>query len=247
MVTPHLTIAAADNTAWVTLAHVAGVHGILTGLGVASGPDYHHFRVAIDGTTLGADFLAGTGVAGHVNNGLNVGLPFSQELTVDARDSPEPSSITRYWVAYVTGNRGPAEVTNRVDVVAGSRYLYRVARYERGEGETHVIESLIGPARTARIRLVNDTVRLEDWSRDSGGYVQLLGDAELANASGEVLERLSQFTGLIRMAGRHSILAEASFGEDPSRQPVKLPVPGEYSVATVLPDYSNIPAFFTAL
>jgi hypothetical protein len=244
--TPHLTIAAADNTAWVMLAHVTGTRGILTGLGVAGGPDYHHFRVTIDGMIIGDDFLLGTGVAGHVNNGLGVGLPFSHELVVEARDSPEPSAITRYWVAYVTDSHALAEVRNRVDEVAGQRYLYKVAHYEREEQETHVIESLIGPARTARIQLAEDTVRLEDWSRDRGGYVQLHGDLELADASGEPLERPGQFIGAIRLAGRHSILAEASFDKDATRR-AQLPVPGEYSVATVLPNYSNIPAFFTVL
>lgn len=49
MATPHLTIAAADNTSWVPLARVSGVRGMLTGLGVAGGSDYHELSVEIDG------------------------------------------------------------------------------------------------------------------------------------------------------------------------------------------------------
>jgi hypothetical protein len=244
--TPHLVAAAADSRQWVRLVHVKGDSGTLTGLGVAGGPDYHHFKVGIDGSTLTADFLAGTGAAaGHVNNGIGVGLPFAGELTVHARDEPAPSAITRYWVAYVTDHSEQVDESWHTESVEGKEYAYRTQVYRKPDGETYVVDSLVGPRHAAHIRLARDWVRLEDYSRGEGGRVWL--GAEVLRVGPETEDSASPTGAVVRVAGRQSIVSEVRLAGIEEPVPVEIPAPGEYSIAAALDGYANVPAFFTVL
>jgi len=247
--TPHVHIAPADSLEWRQLAKVDDESGTLTALGVAGGSDYHYFQVEIDDRIVADDFLAGTGVTGHVNNGIGVALPFARKLIVRVKDEPAPSAITRFWVAYVTANSEPIDKSTYIERVGEKEYRYQRLTYARADKSQYVIDSLIGPRRIALIRLDTDSVRLEQWSPGEGGYVRLGGEVILTDTETGEEERPDRVSAVIRVTGRQTILTESRLGQASRRQPeqVFLPAPGEYSIATTLANYSNVPAFFTAL
>jgi hypothetical protein len=250
MPTPHIAIATADSLAWISLVRHKGDGGTLTALGVAGGPDYHHFDVKLDGVAIVVDeFLAGTGTSAHVNNGLGVALPFSSELTVDIRDDPSPSPITKFWVAYVTDHSKPVEQSTYTEYVDDKEYRYRVLTYRRDGESTYTSVNLIGPRMIARMRLDEDTVRLLDWSRQEGGHAALTGVVVLSDTeTGETIEPEVSAVAEIRLAGRSTVISTTEvFPSRRSVLEVSLPAPGDYSIATALRGYSNIPAFFTAI
>ena len=243
--TPHVVAATADSLDWVRLLHVKGDSGMLTALGVAGGPDYHYFRVGIDGSAVTEDFLAGTGMAEHVNNGIGVALPFAGELVVHARDEPVPSAVTKYWVAYVTDHSEQVDESSYFERVEGKEYEYRTQVYRKPDGETYVIDSLVGPRHSAHIRLARDCVKLEDYSRGKGGRIRL--GAEVLRTGAEVEDSASPTDAVVRVAGRRELVAEVRLAGIEEPVPVEIPAPGEYSIAATLDGHSNVPAFFTVL
>lgn len=248
MSTPYLAVAAADSVTWVTLASVSGDSGTLTGIGVAGGPDYHYFRISIDGAVLAADFLAGTGVAGHVSNGVGISLPFSTDLVVDVRDGPTRSPITRFWAAFVTDHSDPIDESFHLETVEGTEYRYQRRRFTKDDIGTYVVETLLGPRRVAEIRLKHDFARLHSWTPDAGGYVQLAGDATVTDFETGEQFMLKNVPAFVRPAGRAEVVSEALIGERGQLEAAELwlPGPGDYAIASSEENCSNLPAFFTA-
>jgi hypothetical protein len=247
--TPHLKIAPADSVTWVELAKVDGDSGTLTAIGVAGGPDYHYFQIEIDDVIVADDYLAGTAVGGHANNGIGVALPFSAKLIVRVKDAPAGRAITRFWAAYVTANSKPTTESTYIEKLGKKEYRHQRLVYRKPDGTEYVTESLIGPRRIARVHIDRDSVQLMNWTRDEGGYVPLSGEVVLIDTETGGEERPDHVDVVIGLAGRQEVLSEAQLGPSSRRDPegVWLPAPGEYSIATTLDDHSNVPAFFTAL
>jgi hypothetical protein len=244
--TPHVVAATADSVSWVKLVEVSGDGGVLTGLGVAGGPDYHYLKVEIDGVLVVDEFLAGTGVPGHVNNGVGMALPFKHDLIVHARDEPVPSALAKYWVAYVTDHSDPVEDTPYVEGIEGKDYRYRRQLYRKPDGNQYSVESLVGPSRVAGIRLARDWVNLEDISTEEGGRVWIGAEISLSDIEAKGGEP-PEATAIVRLAGRQAPVDEVRPTGIEEPLEIWMPGPGEYAIATTLDGYSNVPTFFTVL
>jgi hypothetical protein len=252
--TPHIASAPANSLRWITLVRLSGDGGTLTGLGVAGGPDYHHLRVALDGTTVVDEFLAGTGAANHVNNGIGVALPFSSDLKVDIRDEPTPSPITTFWVAYVTDNSEPISESTRIETLEGVEYRYRTEHYAKRPGGTYEVDTLIGPRFLARVEIDRDVIvlaryppgRFEPFGPPESPAVGLRARASVWDTETAESVHFGALGAAIRVPGRSTILQEVSLEPSMSEIPVWFP-PGEYSIATTSAEYANIPTYFTVL
>jgi len=244
---PHLVVAPADSSQWVELARVTDSAGILTGLGVASGPHYHRFRVEIDGSILAEDLFAGTGGNGDANNGMSVGLPFAQSVVVSAEDEGEPSSTARYWVAFVTEAAAPTDGQAFEEDVEGRKHRYVSRRYTRLDGSRYKITALLGPRLTSRIALARDWVPLQRNRQGEGGYVELAGQVVLSDTAEEVESLAENAPVVIGLPGRRTAIGEGRLATIERPMQIPIPAPGDYSIAASLPGYSNVPSLFTVL
>jgi hypothetical protein len=248
VVISHIAVASANSAQWVQLLSVAGMGGVLTALGVAGGPDYHHFQLEVDGSVVADDYLAGTGNSTHVNNGIGTVMPFSNRLVVRVKDEPAPSSLAKYWATCITYGLGPTgEEATRVERVDGRPQRFRAQEFANGDGEPYVIETLMGPQRTAEIRLASDWTVLGEFSRRDGGHVRLDGEVLLSDADADGREEVTGAPVTVRLPGRHTVVDEAVIGGPEAPARIWVPAPGEYLIATNYEEHANIPAFFTVL
>lgn len=235
--------ATVDTTEWKRLISVEGP-GWLTALGVAGGPRYHEFQVEIDGRIVVGDFLAGTGVRAHVNNGIGVDLPFYEHLEVRARDRPRGSSIVRYWVCWLSEEAELVSEDDAVEDVDGVAYRVSRRRYRRADDSSAVVESLLGPQRVSEILLERDWVELD---RTEGNYARLEASLLIRDATEEASEQLPAASAEVRPAGRQTPVALIPVGESAPVEPIHFPGPGEYEISANLNGFHNLPTYFTAL
>jgi hypothetical protein len=153
--------------------------GVLNGLAVAGGVQYHYVRVTLDGKQLagpvGVDgggrpmdpFLSGIqGGAAHGNNGVPIGLEFEHELLVEIRGSV-PSPQTVFWASYVIAPMAPQEPEAPVEEVQGVPHRFF---------ESRGLRVLLGPARWSRVVLTSDVWLPGEWI---AGRVELRADREM--------------------------------------------------------------------
>jgi hypothetical protein len=236
--------ATVDTNEWHRLVSVEG-SGWLTALGVAGGPRYHEFQVEIDGRTVVADFLAGTGVRAHVNNGIGIDLPFYDHLEVRARDRPKGSSITRYWVCWLSEAAELVSDDSAVEDVGGVAYQVSRRRYRRTDESIATVESLLGPQRVSEVLLERDWVELKRTA--DGNFARLEASVLTRDTAEEKSERVLTAPAEVRPAGRWTPLALIPVGDELPGPPVHFPGSGEYEISAVLDGFYNMPAYFTAL
>lgn len=236
--------ATVDTDKWERLVSVEG-SGWLTALGVAGGPRYHEFQVEIDGRIVVGDFLAGTGGRAHVNNGIGVDLPFYEHLVVRARDRPRGSSITRYWVCWLSEAAELVSDDSAVEDVGGVAYRVSRRHYRRADESTAIVESLLGPQRVSEVALERDWVELR--RTPDGNYARLETSVLTRDTTEGETERVLTAPLEVRPAGRRTPVALIPTVDELAGTPVHFPGPGEYEISAVLDGFYNMPTYFTAL
>lgn len=162
MTTVHVRTATANSTTFISLVKapaISGeeVSGVLTALGIASGAEYHRFRVIIDGMQVVDEFMVGSNATVvSANNGLGVYLPFEKSLVVDIRDDPNAGPLTMYWATYFTHSTEPlGEPEIYQHEVEGQTFVRERVRYGIEE-QSYTIDSLVGPAYWSQVNLTTD-------------------------------------------------------------------------------------------
>ncbi len=158
MTTGHVHVLQPSNINYVRMVDITGVDGTLTAIGVASGKNYHYFRITIDGSVVADDLLTGSNATvAAANNGLGVALPFDHSLLVEVRDAPSPSALTKYWAAWVTSHTetiGEGEL--RVEEFAGQPFLVRHVDYGEDGHVRYSVETTEQPLLWSRVDLETD-------------------------------------------------------------------------------------------
>ena len=105
MTTGHVHVLQPSNINYVRMVDITGVDGTLTAIGVASGKNYHYFRITIDGNVVADDLLTGSNATVAAANTASASrFLFDHSLLVEVRDAPSPSALTKYWAAWVTSH-----------------------------------------------------------------------------------------------------------------------------------------------
>lgn len=243
MTTARVAVSTANTTSYVTLLNVSGVDGVLTSVGVASGKNYHYFRITIDGATVVSDIMVGSNAqAVAANGGLGVALPFGNSLQVEIKDSPA-SPLTRYWAAYVTSHTQPFE-RPEIEVVEheGQPYLRESAVFGEDPSSRYRIETLLGPMQRSRVELRGDYFLSQE---PVAGSVLL----EAGPLDAPVPVSVEGITLLVRPHGYRRVLDALEIGYVEGRRDFEyrgneLIRSGTFEIAAALDGFQNIPAVF---
>ena len=103
---PKIATGCANCTGWVPLVIVTDRQGILHSVGIADAHlDEHQVRIVIDGQELGSGKLAASKKSAG-NNGIGLGLPFSDSLRIKIRDVKGATTVPTFWASYVIKTNG---------------------------------------------------------------------------------------------------------------------------------------------
>ena len=242
--TGHARAAKVNSTAFVSLVKVSGTSGVLTAVGVASGANYHYFRITIDGAIVETGIVTGSNASVvAANNGLGVALPFTDSFDVEVRDSPNPSALTTYWAAWTTTHTKPIEgPIIHAEKVDGQEFIRELTTF--GDGDVRYdVDALIGPRRWSQVELGTDYYFAEE---DLTGTVRVWEDGG-DRARPVYLESVSL---VVRPAGLTRTLGTLQVEQVDGRKEfayssADLPIHQDrFEILADLDGYANIPATF---
>ena len=242
MSTGWVAVETASSTTYLPLINLQGTDGTLTAIGVASGANYHYFRITIDGLHVVTDLLTGSNATVvAANSGLGVSLPFGNSLLVEIRDAPNPSALTKFWASYVTSHTeqiGEGEL--RVEEFDKQPFLIRHAEYGDDESR-YSIETLKGPLRWSRVDLDTDYYLPDDTIE--GTLTAWEGPEQYPLNLGEV-ELLVRPHGFTRVLDRFAMEPGDNSRRFSYRNIHPAVRDGTFEIVADLPRIANIPGIF---
>jgi hypothetical protein len=148
------------TTSYVTLINITGESGELKSIGIADGIQLHYFKITIDQNILVDEELSGT-ATGNVrgNTSLTIGLRFDDSLLVEARGSVK-SPQTVYWAVVTTDSSKEVRMRSYVRDIDDAPYRFEETTYERGDGTSYNVTTLIGPEKISELTTEQDVYQI---------------------------------------------------------------------------------------